>query len=137
MRMFTAALVLCLTLPSVSFAQHPIIRSRNFLHGYPVGEPTTNHRIIRDVYAMSNNGTRKFADWVAYRVDCASIWGHGEARARVWKADPWLDSDDTLEPSDFNNLSSEGYDRGHQAPLRSFQGESGWFEETFGYHHVQ
>ena len=131
MRLLASILVLCVSLPSVSIAQHRVIRSKHFLHGYPVGEPATNHLILRDVYALSNNGTTKFADWVAYRADCATVWGHGQAQARVWKSDPWLDPDDRLEPTDFERLSSEDYDRGHQAPLRLFQGASGWFETNY------
>jgi len=41
------------------------IHSKHWIHGYPLGTPSTNDLIIRDIYALSSNDTTKFSDWVA------------------------------------------------------------------------
>lgn len=100
------------------------IHSKHWLFGYPLGAPATNDLIIRDIYALSSNDTRKFADWVAYRLTPHEIVGTLDLK-RKWRADPWLDDAETLEPSspnDYQGASDIGYDRGHQAPLASFKG---------------
>jgi len=50
---------------------------------------------------------------------------------RKWKADPWLDDDETLEPGDYSKFNDDDSiperDRGHQAPLAAFKGTVyGW-----------
>ena len=45
MRVFAAALLRCLTRPSISLAQNPVILSKHFLHGYPAGAPATGDPI--------------------------------------------------------------------------------------------
>ena len=90
----------------------------------PAGTPVSNQLVSRDIYTLSNNGARKFADWVAYIVTAASI---GPTRPRDWKADPLLASDATLEPEDYTEANATlGTDRGHQAPLASFTGTTHW-----------
>lgn len=90
------------------------------LHGCPVGAPATNDTIVREIYTLSSNDLTKLADWVAYRVTKESI---GQSGDREWRADPWLDGDETLAPPAYDAASDALHiDRGHQAPLASFSG---------------
>jgi len=104
------------------FAQYNEIHCKHFIYGYPKGSPAHNDLIIRDIYALSSNDSTKFADWVAYRLDSATITGPSQ-NERKWAADPWLDPSETLEPEDYNNAPALlKIDRGHQAPLANFKG---------------
>ncbi len=94
------------------------------MYGCPSGSPPTNDIIIRDIYILSSNDSTKFADWVAYRVTKDTI---DQTQKRIWKADPWLADDETLEPEDYDGASSVlKTDRGHQAPLASFTATPTW-----------
>ncbi len=99
--------------------------SKHFLYGHPTGAPATNDLIIRDSYALSNNDTTKFADWVAYRLTPQEVSGTVDL-LRKWRADPWLNDNETLEPSGPDDyagaFNANDYQRGHQAPLASFKG---------------
>jgi len=87
-----------LILISVLAQEHrPEIYCKHFFYGDPYGTPTTNDLILRDIYALSNNDSTKFAYWVAYRLTMHEVDGELTID-RVWKADPWLDEDETLEP---------------------------------------
>ena len=102
----------------------PEIHCKHFIYGYPYGTPATNDLIIRDIYALSNNDETKFADWVAYRLTFHEVDGE-QTIERVWKEDPYLDENETLEdrPDDYKNANQIlKVDRGHQAPLASFKG---------------
>ena len=102
----------------------PEIHSKHFFYGYPYGTQETNDLIVRDIYALSNNDTTKFADWVAYRLTMHEVDGELTVE-RKWKADPWLDENETLEPSsdDYEDANDMLHtDRGHQAPLASYKG---------------
>lgn len=100
------------------------IHSAHCLLGCPAGAPGDNDLIVRDIYTLSNNGGRKFADWVAYRVTASTI---GPTRPRNWQADPLLPNSRTLEPEDYDDANAElSTDRGHQAPLASFTGTEHW-----------
>ncbi|MGK7392742.1 MAG: DNA/RNA non-specific endonuclease [Candidatus Cyclobacteriaceae bacterium M2_1C_046] len=118
-----------------SIAQHRAeIHSKHWIGGYPYGTPETNDLIIRDIYALSNNDETKFADWVAYRLDKEII--NGSTKVRNWAPDPWLDQGETLEPypdhGDYNGAhDSLKTDRGHQAPLGSFDGSPYWYEVNY------
>lgn len=107
--------------------QRPMeIRSKHWLYGQPVGTPRTNDLVIRDIYALSSNDETKFADWVAYQLTPHEVMGTLDLE-REWRADPWLDDEETLEPrpnagDDYRGASGLGYDRGHLAPLGSFKG---------------
>ena len=81
--------------------------------------PSGNDLLFGHVYALSNNPTTKFADWVAYEVD---VLNFGDSPGRKWRADPLLDDSETLEAADYKgaNRSNLQADRGHQAPLASF-----------------
>lgn len=119
---------------SQSEEYRPEIHCKHFFYGYPYGTPKTNDLIIRDIYALSNNDKTKFADWVAYRLDVKTI--SGPTKKRNWNPDPWLDPGETLEPEpnhgDYKGAhDSLKTDRGHQAPLASFDGDDAWFETNY------
>lgn len=101
------------------------------LKGCPTGAPATNTTVVREIYALSNNATTKFADWVAYRVTNLTI-GSSDSLNRAWKADPLLDGDETLEPEDYKGANKAlKVDRGHQAPLASFAGTIYWRDTNY------
>jgi endonuclease G len=112
----------------------PEVHCKHFFYGSPTGTPTTNDLIIRDAYALSSNDETKFADWVAYRLDCSMVMGEG-GLPRNWKNDPWLDENETLEykPDDDYRGAHDALhtDRGHQAPLASFKGTLDWWETNY------
>ncbi len=124
-------LVFLFVISSISFSQHiPEIHCKHFIYGYPTGTPITNDMIIRDAYALSNNDSTKFADWVCYKMDSITITG--TTRDRKWAADPWLDEWETLEPNDYNEAPKAlKIDRGHQAPLASLKGSADWFTTNY------
>jgi endonuclease G len=100
----------------------------NCLEACPV---TTGVSLIvrRSSHTLSNNAETKFADWVAYEVASAAI---GKSQKRVWRADPKIPADQTLEPGDYKGAHKAlKTDRGHQAPLASFTGAPDW--ETTNY----
>ena len=112
----------------VSFIATPIaaqeIHANLCLHGCPSGSPATNDIVVRDIYILSSNDRTKFADWVAYRVTQGTI---GKSKGRVWRQDPRLADDETLESSDYAGANAAlQTDRGHQAPLASFSGTDNW-----------
>jgi endonuclease G len=116
-------LILILFTFNITFAQdcYKEIHCKHFFYGYPTGVPASNDLIIRDSYALSSNDSTKFADWVAYRLDSLTLTG--QTIDRAWKADPWLDESETLEPDDYKDANkTDHYDRGHQAPLANFKG---------------
>ena len=118
-----AMVVTVLTMPADAQEIHADL----CLHGCPSGSPATNDIVIRGIYILSSNDTTKFADWVAYRVTEKTI---GPTAERVWKADPWLAGNETLEPKDYTGaFSALKTDRGHQAPLASFTSTHNW-EDT-------
>jgi endonuclease G len=86
--------------------------------------------IIRDLYALSSNDTTKFADWVCYRLTPHLVWADGD-RDRKWRAAPMLDDAETLEPKDYKGIAQMDMDRGHQAPLASFQGALNWHTANY------
>lgn len=118
-------MVIFLFLTTTLLSQPQEIHCKHFFGGYPLGTPPTNDLIIRDTYALSNNDETKFADWVAYRITMYEVDGTLDLE-RKWKADPWLDENETLEPSspdDYKDaFSTLDINRGHLAPLASFKG---------------
>lgn len=104
------------------------IHTEHFLRGSPTGDASTNDLIVRSIYVLSNNDSTKFADWVAYQIDSSTV--QGDSPDRDWRSDPWLERDETLEPSDYDSAFAVlGTHRGHQAPLAAFRG-TGLAEET-------
>jgi endonuclease G len=106
------------------------VHCKHFIYGIPLGTPASNDLIVRDIYALSSNDSTKFADWVAYRLDPGTVVGDAVTK-RVWKADPWLADQETLEPEDYKGANKAlRTDRGHQAPLASFKGTN-WQETNY------
>ena len=107
------------------------IHCKHFIFGIPLGTPATNDLMIRDIYAMSTNDFTKFADWVAYRLDSETVEGDVKTK-RLWKPDPWLNDEETLEPADYKEAHKAlKTDRGHQAPLASFKGTNYWYQTNY------
>jgi endonuclease G len=114
------ALSACATRPVSAVIESLPAATDNCLFGCPTGTPPADVVVRHHVYTLANNGTTKFADWVAYTVSRDAIGSGGD---RKWKADPALPDAETLEPEDYRSASvAQGYDRGHQAPLASFGG---------------
>ncbi len=123
--LFVVALIF-VSPPGVQAVDYPEIHCKHFIHGYPTGTPLSNDLIIRDIYALSSNDVTKMSDWVCYRLDKETVTGDVET-SRQWKADPWLDDGETLEPLDYTGAHAALHvDRGHQAPLASFKGTQQW-----------
>ncbi|GLS89087.1 endonuclease [Psychromonas marina] len=92
--------------------------------------PPKNDLIFAHIYALSNNPITKFADWVAYEVNPINF---GPSTGRIWKTDPLLSDNETLEANDYKGANSSVLeaDRGHQAPLASFAGSQYWYEVNY------
>jgi endonuclease G len=100
------------------------IHSKHCLKGCPVGGDASNDLLIRDIYILSSNDQTKLADWAAYKVTSETI---GKSHKRNWRADPWLDDDETLEPNDYKGANQAlKTDRGHVVPLASFSATTEW-----------
>lgn len=114
-----AALVALVAAPASAHEQGEL-HSFHCLHGCPLGTPGSDDIVVREIYTLASNDITKVADWVAYRITPETI---GPSGARVWRADPWLSPDETLEPADYEGAPEAlGIDRGHQAPLAAFSG---------------
>ncbi len=110
------------------------VHSKHWIHGVPLGTPVTNDLIIRDSYALSSNDQTKFADWVAYRLSPREVAGTVDLD-RNWRADPFLDEAERLEPSGPDDYAGafgdHDYQRGHLAPLASFKGSASASEVNY------
>lgn len=94
------------------------------LQACPEGAPGNVDIVVREIYTLAADPLTKMSVWVAYRITPETI---GPSQSRKWAVDPWLDADDTLEPSDYNGGSEAlDIDRGHQAPLAAFSGTTHW-----------
>ena len=112
MKLTTTSLIIASLWNSVSFAA-------NCVYDCPTG--ATGQEIERSIYTLNT----KFSDWVAYNVTSSTI--DGPTRSRYWRADPDLDSENTLEPDDYNDANAIlATDRGHQVPLASFSNTDDW-----------
>jgi endonuclease G len=99
----------------------------------PLGCPSlyinNNDVVFNHTYALSNNPTTKFADWVAYEVN---VLNFGDSPERNWGNDPLIDDDESLEEPDYKGAFKRlKTDRGHQAPLASFAGHRAWSELNY------
>ena len=116
-------LLLTIALLSAStpaFAGDGELHTFHCLYGCPLGAPSTNDTVVREIYTLSNNDLTKMADWVAYRIMPETI---GPSDSRNWQADPSLAPDETLTENDYKDAPATLHiDRGHQAPLASFSG---------------
>ncbi|MGF6513030.1 endonuclease G [Pseudomonas sp. BT76 TE3572] len=83
----------------------------------------------RQAYTLNNNGSTKFANWVAYKITKDTP---ASGRPRNWKTDPDVPIGETLNPVDYNGASvALKIDRGHQANLASMGGVTDW--QTLNY----
>jgi endonuclease G len=120
-------LALIIVISVTAYADNSEIHNKHFIYGIPKGTPASNDLIIRDIYALSSNDQRKFADWVCYYLTPHETFGTLDLE-REWRNDPWLDKDETLEgkPSKKDDYkcayNALKYDRGHLAPIGSFKG---------------
>lgn len=106
-----------------------VLYTPHCLGACPLGSPDTNTIIVRSIYTLSSNGATKLSDWVAYVVDANDF---GPSRARVWRADPLIATNETLVPEDYRGAyDALGTDRGHQAPLASFAGHEDWADTNY------
>lgn len=91
-----------------------------------VGCPSGGSEVTlnRQAYTLNNNGSTKFANWVAYKITKETP---ASGRPRNWKTDPDVPAGETLNPVDYNGASvALKIDRGHQANLASMGGVSDW-----------
>ena len=90
------------------------------------GGPLTLNRLA---YTLNNNGSTKFANWVAYRITKTTP---ASGRPRNWQTDPDIPAGETLDPVDYNGANvALKVDRGHQANLASMAGVADW--QTLNY----
>lgn len=96
-----------------------------------VGCPSGGNELTlnRQAYTLNNNGSTKFANWVAYKITKETP---ASGRPRNWKTDPDVPAGETLNPVDYNGASvALKIDRGHQANLASMGGVTDW--QTLNY----
>lgn len=96
-----------------------------------VGCPSGGSEVTlnRQAYTLNNNGSTKFANWVAYKITKETP---ASGRPRNWKTDPDVPASETLNPVDYNGASvALKIDRGHQANLASMGGVTDW--QTLNY----
>jgi endonuclease G len=110
--------------------QHPLTQPAtidNCSIGCPSGGGTQT--LYRQAYTLNNNGSTKFANWVAYKITKQTS---ASGRPRNWKTDPDVPADETLSPADYSGANVVlRMDRGHQANLASMGGVSDW--QTLNY----
>ena len=124
----------CASPHSVMVAEHDeraVVEAPQLIDNCSVGCPAGGDAITlyRQAYTLNNNGSTKFANWVAYKITKASP---AIGRPRKWKTDPDVPAGETLNPVDYNGASvALKMDRGHQANLASMGGVSDW--QTLNY----
>ncbi len=121
-------IVILLLLPITAFA----LDSELCLKGCPNGSPNTNDELERPIYVLNNNGTTRFADWVAYRVETSNF---GPTKTRSFRREPDLDKTKTLKDDYKDAHAQQGYDKGHMAPLASFAGSMHWKKNKLSIQH--
>lgn len=107
------------------------VASELCLFGCPLGSDDGNTTIVGPIYILNSNGNTKFADWVAYQVTASSI---GKGGKRNYKPDPLLGEEWILENDDYKNQHSIpefNFEKGHLAPLGSFNGTHYWQDTNF------
>lgn len=111
--------------------ERAVVEAPQLIDNCAVGCPAGGDAITlyRQAYTLNNNGSTKFANWVAYKITKASP---ASGRPRNWKTDPDVPAGETLNPVDYNGASvALKMDRGHQANLASLGGVSDW--QTLNY----
>ncbi|MFL7010960.1 DNA/RNA non-specific endonuclease [Enterovibrio norvegicus] len=119
-------------LSALSIVLSPAISANIYSPFCPLGCPESkadNNLVFTHIYALSNNPTTKFADWVAYEVDVVNF---GPGPGRNWANNPVLPEEDVLEKGDYSGAyNTIGADRGHMAPLAAFAGSQYWYETNY------
>ena len=111
---------------SQASADNAQLHTFHCLYGCPVGTPSNDDVVVREIYTLASNPVTKMADWVAYRVTPDTV---GPSKDRIWAADPALAPDETLAPTAYDGASAALHvDRGHQAPLAAFSGTPFWLD---------
>lgn len=121
--------IISISLVAFCFSSSAEIRSVHCPLGCPSLYIEKNDVVFNHTYALSNNPTTKFADWVAYEVN---VLNFGVSPGRAWGNDSLIDDDESLEEPDYKNAFKElKTDRGHLAPLASFAGNKNWNELNY------
>ena len=92
-------IVICLAIFNLNYLSayaQSIAPNKHYPYGMPVGTPSSNDLIVREIYALSSNDETKFADWVAYRLDRNTVNGNATT-SRNYISDPLIAPDETLE----------------------------------------
>ena len=109
---------------SAASADDAPLHTFHCLFGCPVGAPANDDLVVREIYTLAANPLTRLSDWVAYRITPETI---AKSKTRNWLADPWLATDETLAPDDYDGASDAlRVDRGHQAPLAALSGTPTW-----------
>ncbi|MEL6439118.1 MAG: DNA/RNA non-specific endonuclease [Cyanobacteria bacterium J06621_8] len=126
--------VICLVILSLNclpVSAQAVNPEKHYPYGIPLGSPSSNDLIVREIYALSSNDDTKFADWVAYRLDRNTVNGNAST-SRTYRADPLINPDETLEPDDYDGANARiQTTRGHQAPLGTFKGTDFWSQTNY------
>lgn len=122
---------LCLLLfASAGRASDGEIHTFHCLNGCPLGTPSTNDIVVREIYTLSSNDLTKMADWVAYRITPETV--AASRGVRNYRRDPALDASETLDESHYQGAPGELHiDHGHQAPLAALSGTPQWDDTNF------
>lgn len=100
------------------------------LWGCPIGAPSTNDVVVREIYTLSSNDLTKMADWVAYRITPQTI--SASQGQRNYRIDEWLDPSETLDEPHYSGAPAALHiDHGHQVPLAAFSGTPQWDDTNF------
>lgn len=127
MKYIFTVLIIASSLFNISDAQQ--LKIAHCLGGCPQASDSKNEMIIRAIYALSFNPSRKMSDWVAYRVTSDTV-GIAGSLSRQSLPDPFIA--DTLSLEDFQRLANEqGLERSLLVPLISFAGTPYWNEVNY------
>ncbi|MDA0689738.1 MAG: DNA/RNA non-specific endonuclease [Proteobacteria bacterium] len=123
----------CLLLASLLAISVPPVTAQVYqvghcLFGCPQGADSTNHLLVRAIYALSYNTQTKSADWVAYEISAGSI-GIASSLSREALADDYVQ--DTLQNSDFEAGVDSGLIRAQYVPLVGFAATPYWQEVNY------
>ena len=96
--------------------------------GCPQGAARENHLLLRPIYALSYNTSRKSADWVAYRVTSQTV-GIASSLSRQPIADDYVA--ETLSDADFAAAEELNMVRAQYAPLVNFAATPYWNDVNY------
>ena len=123
--MLLLGLVLGLLSPAASSQVYQI---GHCLYGCPLGTDSSNHLLVRAIYALSYNTQTKSADWVAYEISAGSI-GIASSLSRETITDDYVA--ETLQDADFAAAADSGLIRAQYVPLVGFAATPYWQEVNY------